>query len=367
MDRCLIIAPIPNDQKENGASIPLPHIYAACQRRMHTEIIFVADAVQQRWRRALAIAAGRECVASSRWDSSVIRDLPYIPSVVVSYLGSTARLALLVPAARRLCVVQDSITGIVDSTLKIEGAPSTVRRLAHLTNARYERLTYSSLDGVQVTTDRERRMLQHLGIRMKILVNPNGVELPPAQSRAELVYDVCMFADFRNGRNVAMAHRGIRLCESAARRSGQSLGVIIAGWGASSLHFDLDPAVTVTPLDGADNPDAVLRTSVAFLCLDESSTGIKNSVLRLLSLGIPGLVHKSVAEPIAGREENRALRVVTDSLDGQVEQLLNLLRDGSTQPYSRAEAHSLSRRFSWSTYERRFTEWAFESVPFAGH
>lgn len=354
-----VVTPIPPGERDDGISIPLRHVLAACSQYANVQVITVERSPRPSSAGITGMVRGKECYASAAYASTANRravaSATDPSTVVVGFLGSTGSLIRGIPARQRICIVQDSITNISRHNGRLDGAPSVLRRIADRTNERYERKVYSDLSAVVVTTEAEKRFLETLGVRCRIVSNPNGVDVPTRLPQSAPDADLILLGNYSDTRNLRCAQRALDVSVELSDRLGRLIRVVAVGWEAHRIATP-ETGVALEVLEGVPDVDKVLPRGRCFLSIDPDSTGIKNSVLRLLAAGVPGVVTEQVVAPFAMEKVGGALAVVDGSPVDAARAVERLLGSDDFWQACRSDAVELARAFSWDAYETRLVQ-----------
>lgn len=362
--RVTLVVPALLTDRDDGLTIPLRHVWSGCAESSDARMIRVGRSPRPALSSIAGIAKGEECYASATYASNAnkyaVASATDPSTVLVGFLGSTAALIRSVPAARRICIVQDSITNISRHNGRFNDERAVIRRILDKTNSRYERSVYADLDAVVVTTNSEKEFLERLGLRSRIVVNSNGVDVPTSLPTRVPDADVVLLGNYGDHRNLRCAQRALDVSVDLGKRFGRQIKVIAVGWQASRITAPAQ-GVELLIMEDVEDLDSVLSRGRCFMSLDPDSTGIKNSVLRLLSLGIPGVVTEQVARPFAATDIRGAMAVVDSSPAAAGRSIERLVMSDAYWQSCREDAMRVARSFSWQTYEARIANLIRES------
>lgn len=353
------MTPVLPDGKDNGLTLPLRHVVTGLSEAGVVAITYLRRSGRPPVDSLLRLLQGSECYASASLRAAAKdpknREKMLSSPVRVGFLGSTAALLPGTSGAKRICIVQDSILRISQHNGRYEGVPVAVRRALDLSNERYERKVYSKLDAIVVTSTTERDFLASIGVECRIVVNPNGVDLPSASLTRRVDSDIVLMGNYEDQRNIRIAERGFATAVELAMQLGRRIKVLIVGWNATNVPIPRgDIEVEIQP--NAEDVQSAISRGRCFVTLDPDSTGIKNSVLNMLSVGVPGVVSDEVAESFIGVDSKSALTIVGSNPAEAAKAVRALLSSEALLRKSQADAVELASHFSWQAYESRLTE-----------
>lgn len=358
--RVLIIHPDIDLARDNGVTLPLKALMSECPSGVSPHCIAVRRATPTEMLGgmlhgsppAVARALPRSEIQRIR---SVMRSGNFDAAIL--YLGTVAGVAHTdLPC---VCVVQDSITRITAAQVKTSrGLRRLLKRLDRLWVRSYERHAYRQCAGVSVVSEPEaRELVEIMRPPIPVHVVPNGVEPTDPDLRREWddrKYVACSFGDFSSARNRAIASRALAVhlgVQPALRGS-----LLITGWAADRIWPSgsraMDPSVVIV----ADEREPAIRIaeSQLMLVLDPESTGIKNSVLLAMSLGVVPvtLAGTDVGVPLSFVEEvesTAAASRLIEELQGDVD-IRNRLRSKSHDGAHWVSTHRTWRNYAHSVY-----------------
>lgn len=347
----------------SGANLPLNYVVEACENEVPTSVMLLRDHGRKVGANALGFVRGKHTPSSTRFNvpinATALHQLNE-RTVVVSFLAPILAATASLRNAAHYCIVQDSITNIVDENMKLSKTSLPVRSVLRFLNARYERRYYNTLNGVQVTTDEEKHFLASLGVRTEVHVNPNGSSASARPLTANRDFDVVMYANFRDPRNINMFSNGLHLLRRAAALRSNPTRLALLGWGSEQLDVSGGCPLRIEAFDSLSDPEAILDRSRILLCLDPHSTGIKNSVLQALGRGLYAFLDSRVAAPIQrSLGTTPAVAVAEEDSHLALVQLVELLNYEPSFQDRLDVAALISRHFSWDAYKDRLANWMF--------
>lgn len=264
--------------------------------------------------------------------------------------------AAVVPEARRpsACLIaQDVVHTQIEQNLRFVRAPA--RRLYYALDARlmrrYERGRYQEFGVCLVVSEAERRRVLALDPSIPAVVTPNGVDTeyfaPSATEGGSAVVYLGALSGHRNEEAAwILAHEIFPVL----RQRVAGLVLHIVGKNPSARLRDLaaaDPAIRVSGT--VDDIRPFLRPGSVFVSPQVVGTGIKNSVLQALALGVPAVVSPASVEGIDGVPGRDYL--VCRSLEQFVEAVVRVLQDRAVRDALGAHGRRLAvERYSWARY-----------------
>jgi polysaccharide biosynthesis protein PslH len=285
---------------------------------------------------------------------------------IICHLILTSALAPTDSTVPKCLVIQDVVHHVTRANVRYER--HFVRRLYNRLHGymlrRYERREYKRFDALTVVSVAERKNVEALGVSHATVV-PNGIDADffssacPVDMRRDLVY----LGNLSSPRNEEAAWIAASDIFPRVRVRVPSTKMCIVGIGPSRRLIELAASKRNVLVTGqVEDVRPYLERSRVLICPQNVATGIKNSVLQSLAMGIPTVVSSAVAEGLEGTAGNDYL--VANSRSEFADAAVALLNDDSLAgKLSAAGRRLIVERYSWENYADALVTLLGEQVP----